>query len=169
MYIIKFYYKTCEFYRRQPALPSFSRKSKGRSETVQSAKKKKAIETYERDIVCLPHDHPNDSGLFTYPRGKVRTMLARRGLIGKIAIHSWMNEEDIRAEVCSCFSRPFANDESFPFKFLQSAGIGAKALIVPATSERYEWKPKQVLGYNEWFSGYLHLGPETIDCEGRRG
>ena len=51
---------------------------------------------------------------------------------------------EMKAEIISCFSKPFGNDPFFPLKFLQSAGIGAKSLIVPATSENYEWKPKQV-------------------------
>ena len=52
-----------------------------------------------------------------------------------------MNEVEIKAEIRSCFAKPFGDDL---FKFLQSAGIGAKSLIVPATSDSYEWKPKQV-------------------------
>ena len=114
-------------------------------ESKPSKKKNKSdVETYERDIVCLPHNHPNESGLYAYPRGKVRTHLAQCGLIGKIALHSCMNEMEMNAEIRSCFSKPFSNDPFFPFKYLQSAGIGAKSLIVPATSENYEWKPKQV-------------------------
>ena len=135
-----------QLHRRQPCLPSFSRgKSKGRSGTVQSSKRKKAdVETYERDIVCLPYNHPNKSGLYAYPRGKARTQLAQCGLIGKVSLQSYMSEVEIKAEIRSCFAKPFGNDPFFPFKFMQSAGIGAKALIVPATSDNYEWKPKQV-------------------------
>ena len=138
---------------------------------MQGAKKKKTVETYERDIVCLPYDHPNDSGLFAYPRGKVRTMLARNGLIGKITLHSWMDEEEIRAEICSCFSRAFGNDESFPFKFLQSAGIGARSLIVPATSDRYEWKAKQVAtmggsrGIYVWAQKPFAIKEDVVSCQ----
>ena len=134
------------FYRHQPPLPSFSRgKSKGLSCMARPSKRKKAdIETYERDIICLPLNHPNDSGLYSYPRGKIRTQLAQSGLIGKISLKSWMNEVEIKAEIRSCFAKPFGDDPFFPFKFLQSAGIGAKSLIVPATSDSYEWKPKQV-------------------------
>ena len=71
----------------------------------------------------------------------MRTQLAKFGLIGKISVHSWMNEVEMKAEIRSCFSR---DDPFFPFKFLQSAGIGAKALIVPSISDSYQWKPKQV-------------------------
>ena len=101
----------------------------------------------------------------------MRTMLARSGLIGKIAIHSEMNEEDIRAEVCSCFSRAFGNNKSFPFKFLQSAGIRAKAHIVPATSDRYEWKPKQVAtmsgswGIYIWAQKPFAVKEEVVSCK----
>ena len=42
------------------------------------------------------------------------------------------------------FCQPFGDNPQFPFKFLQSAGTGAKALIVPATSDNYHWKAKQV-------------------------
>ena len=125
---------------------------------MQSGKRKKSdVETYERDIVCLPHDHPNTSGVFAYPRGKIRTQLAQRGLIGKICIHSWMDEGEIMAEVRSCFRQPFGEDSLFPFKFLQSAGTGAKALIVPATSDNYHWKAKQVAAMGG-SRGILHLG-----------
>ena len=74
----------------------------------------------------------------------MRTQLAKFGLIGKISLHSWMNEVEMKAEIRSCFSRAFGDDPFFPFKFLQSAGIGAKALIVPSISDSYQWKPKQV-------------------------
>ena len=82
-------------------LPSFSRgKLRSHEKSQQQSKQKKSdVETYERDIICLPHDHPNNSGVFAYPRGKVRTQLAQCGLIGEISIHSWMEEDDIMAEV----------------------------------------------------------------------
>ena len=111
------------------------------------------VETYERDIICLPHDHPNELGLYSYPRGKVRTQLAKFGLIGKISLHSWMNEVEMKAEIRSFFSRAFGDDPFFPFKFLQSAGIGAKALpLVIATSG------SQTSSHHGWSSGHLHLG-----------
>ena len=82
-----------------------------------------------RDIICLPLNHPNDSVLYSYPRGKIRTQLAQRGLIGKIKLKSWMNQVEIKAEIISCFAQPFGDDPVFPFKFLQSAGIGAKSSL----------------------------------------
>ena len=35
-------------------------------------------------------------------------------------------------------------DPQFPFKYLQSAGAGAKSLIVPAVGDNFQWSAKQV-------------------------
>ena len=40
--------------------------------------------------------------------------------------------------------KAFGGDPTFPFIILQSAGIGAKSLIVPSLSDNYEWKAKEV-------------------------
>ena len=53
-----------------------------------------------------------------------------------------MSEEKIFKEIRSVFNVPFGEDEQFPFKISQSAGMGAKSLIIPALSPMYEWKGK---------------------------
>ena len=82
--------------------------------------------------------------MFNFPRGKVRIELGKQGLIGKVCLQSWMSEDDIRAEIYSCFKKPFFEDPQFPFKYLQSAGAGAKSLIVPAVGDNFQWSAKQV-------------------------
>ena len=98
---------------RSPMLPSqFIRgKSKARAAAGNDSKKKKdAIQSYERDIICLPHDYLYKGGVFNFPRGKVRIELGKQGLIGKVCLQSWMSEDDIRAEIYSCFKKPFFED-----------------------------------------------------------
>ena len=55
-----------------------------------------------------------------------------------------MSQDDIFDEIRSCFKEPFGGIVEFPFKVLQSAGAGAKSLIVPSLSPTYEWKAKQI-------------------------
>lgn len=107
-------------------------------------KKAKTKVSFERDIVCLPFNYPAEPGVFPFPRGKVRSSLGRQGLIGKIHFDSDMSEREIFQEIRSVFKVPFGEDDHFPFKILQSAGMGAKSLVVPALSPTYEWKAKEV-------------------------
>ena len=74
-----------------------------------------------------------------------------------------MNQDEIFDEIRACFTEPFRGDVEFPFKVLQSAGAGAKSLIVPSLSPTYEWKARDSI---EWGKpGCVHLGPEgASDC-----
>ena len=109
------------------------------------SKKRKSstlTQVYDRDIICLPFNHPNNARVFAFPRGKVRVNLGRQGLIGKIRLDSNMSEDEIFSEISSCFLHKFG--EEFSFKILQSAGVGSKSLVIPALSNNYEWKAKEV-------------------------
>ena len=82
--------------------------------------------------MCLPFNYPDEPGVFPFPRGKVRSSLGRQGLIGKIHLDSEMSQSEIFREIRSVFKAPFGEDEEFPFKILQSAGMGSKSLVLPA-------------------------------------
>ena len=55
-----------------------------------------------------------------------------------------MMEDEIFSKIRSCFDKAFGGDPTFPFIILQSAGTGAKSLIVPSLSDNYEWKAKEL-------------------------
>lgn len=139
---------TCSEIRRLPLPPT--KYVRGRSASsggsVMPKKRKRTpmAQVYERDIICLPLNHPRISGVFSFPRGKLRIDLGRKGLIGKIRLESFMREDEIFAKINSCFVKAFGGDDAFPFKILQSAGTGAKSLIIPSLSDNYEWKAKEV-------------------------
>ena len=46
-----------------------------------------------------------------------------------------MMEDEIFSKIRSCFDKAFGGDPTFPFIILQSAGTGAKSLIVPSLSD----------------------------------
>ena len=89
-------------------------------------------------------DYPRSSGVFSFPRGKLRIDLGKKGLIGKIRLESCMSEAEIFAKIISCFSKAFAGSTTFPFRILQSAGSGARSLIIPSLCDNYEWSAKVV-------------------------
>lgn len=131
--------------RRRPLPPTqFVRGKTVNRGSNPKPKKAKTKVSFERDIVCLPLNYPEEPGVFPFPRGKVRSSLGRQGLIGKIHLDSEMSEREIFQEIRSVFKVPFREDEQFPFKILQSAGMGAKSLVIPALSTTYEWKAKEV-------------------------
>ena len=68
-----------------------------------------------------------------------------------------MNQDEIFDEIRACFTEPFRGDVEFPFKVLQSAGAGAKSLIVPSLSPTYEWKAKEIASSGE--AGLCTSGP----------
>ena len=73
-------------------MPSYlKRKSQGGGG---KAKKVKAIQTWDRDIICLPMSSKKSGSNISYPRGKFRTDLGSLGLIGKVHLTSMMSEED---------------------------------------------------------------------------
>ena len=110
--------------------------------------KVKVTQVWDRDIVCLP---PSSKSKFPYPRGKYRTKLGEKGLIGKVRLASTMSVSDVENEVCSVFHVAMGGNEDFNFNFLQPTGAGSKTLTVPAVSSTFEWTAQQVakLGSNK--------------------
>ena len=64
-----------------------------------------ATRVYERDILCILIDHPKSSGVFSFPRGKLRIDLGKNGLMGKTRLESCMTEAEIFAKIRSCFGK----------------------------------------------------------------
>ena len=101
-------------------LPSYLRRNRiGGNQS----KKRKSIQTWDRDIICLPQSKHNcaNSSSFSYPRGNYRAMLGKMGLIGKLHLSSHMNEDDVKKEIRSVFQAPMGNDPDFPFVFFASS------------------------------------------------
>ena len=153
--------------RRRPVPPTqFVRSKKSKRHTSPQSKKAKAKISFDRDIICLPYNYPEKTGIFPFPRGKVRSTLGTQGLIGKFNIDSGMSENEIFSEIRSVFKLPFNGDEEFPFKILQSAGMGSKSLIVPALSSNYEWKAREVASSGGklvyiWAQKELHIAEQV--------
>ena len=82
-----------------------------------------------------------------HPRGKYRTKLASKGLIGKVHLTSLMN--DVENEIRSVFCVPMCGNNEFCFCYLQSTGTGSKTLTVVSSS--FDWTAQQVakLGNNK--------------------
>ena len=97
--------------------------------------------------MCLPYSVEP----VAYPRGKYRTKLGEKGLIGKIRLTSTMSVEDVENEVRSVFHGPMDGREDFHFNFLQPTGVGTKTLTVPSVSSSFCWTAQQVakLGTNK--------------------
>ena len=130
--------RKCRNRKRRPAvLPSsfLQKKKKGNSS---------ALQVWDRDILCFPKKHVKCPQEISIPRGKTRVTLAKMGLVGKIRLHSGMQEEDIMAEIRSVFASKMSEDPVFPFKILQAIGGGSKSLAVPNTSSSFVWTPKEV-------------------------
>lgn len=69
-------------------------------------KKPVKVQTFNKDIVCLPKsvsNHSSSSMGISYPRGQLRAKLGSSGLIGKLHLSSVMTEEDIKKEIRSVF------------------------------------------------------------------
>lgn len=109
-----------------------------------------STQVWDRDIVCLPWSIEL-SLQFSYPRGKYRTKLAEKGLIGKIRLTSTMSVEDVENEVRYVFYGPMGGRDDFCFDFLQPTGVGTKTLTVPSVSSSFRWTAQQVakLGSNK--------------------
>ena len=114
------------------------------------SKRPKAVQCWDRDIVCLPQDCSSDDHL-PYPRGKFRAKLGMSGLIGKIRLTSSMTVEEVQDEVRSVFQKAMADRKDFPFIFLQPTGAGSRTLTVPSVSTSFCWTAQQVakLGANK--------------------
>ena len=129
-------------------LPSYMKRKKNHGE-ASSSKRSKAIQCWDRDIVCLPHSC-SDSKL-SYPRGKYRTKLGEKGLIGKMRLMSSMSVEEVENEIRLVFKQPMGGRNDFPFDFLQATGTGTKTLTIPSVSPSFSWTAQQVakLGGNK--------------------
>ena len=121
-------------------LPSFLKRKRG---AAQSAKRRKTLQTWDRDIVCLPKQ---DSSIkhIAYPRGKYREQLGRNGLLGKIRLSSDMTVQEVQDEIRSAFKQPMKDRQDFPYLYLQPTGCGSRSLTVPALSSSFEWNVQQV-------------------------
>ena len=126
-------------------LPSYLRR-KSCSGTGSKPKKSKTVQSWDRDIICLPLSRRNysSSSTIAYPRGRYRSELGSMGLIGKLHLTSEMTEADIKQEIRTIFQGPMGGDPTFPFVFLQPAGEGSRSLIIPAQSSTYRWTAQQV-------------------------
>ena len=63
-------------------LPSYMRRN-----TTPAIKKKVKVQTWNKDVVCLPQSVCNYSSTsmgISYPRGRLRAQLGSMGLIGKL-------------------------------------------------------------------------------------
>ena len=67
-----------------------------------------------------------------------------------------MSEAEIFAKIRSCFSKAFAGSTTFPFRILQSAGSGARSLIIPSLCDNYEWSAKKCNGEFEVYYKLHH-------------
>ena len=80
-----------------------------------------------------------------------------------------MNQDEIFDEIRACFTDPFRGDVEFPFKVLQSAGAGAKSLIVPSLSPTYEWKAKEIASGGGSRAVYIWAQKELQIADGQVG
>ena len=96
-----------------------------------------SVKHWTKDIICLPKE--SDGLEILIPRGSSRSTLARKGLIGKLTLSSYMDEQEIRELICEVFQGAFGGDKQFLSKFLQSVGGGSKFLTKPCTTNTFEW------------------------------
>ena len=96
-----------------------------------------------KDIICLPKE--SDGLEILIPRGSSRSALAGKGLIGKLTLSSYMDEQEIRELICEVFQGAFGGDKQYPFKFLQCAGGGSKFLTKPCTTGTFKWNAKEII------------------------
>jgi len=139
-----------------PTLFENSRRGTGRQSSRQSTRRQQdqpaaKISYYSRDVILLPGECQNKKGDITIPKPDKRVLLGRAGLVGKIEIHSSMNAEEVRKEVCEVFSTPMGINKSnlkagelFPFEYLQRAGSCTRALCLPSVKEDFEWTGRRV-------------------------
>ena len=104
--------------------------------------------------MCLPKSF-GDEGEIAVPRAATRAELASVGLTGKIHLESWMNEQEVMAEIRSVFQGPMHSDPAFPFGILQCAGSGSRSLTIPSVSFSFQWTAKQVI--QAAGQGYIYI------------
>ena len=107
-------------------------------------RKKAKLQSWDRNIMCLPSS-VYEEGDIVIPRAATRADLASKGLTGKIHLESWMNEQEVMAEIRSVFRGPMRDNPVFSFSILQSAGAGSRHLTIPSVSTSFQWTAKQVV------------------------
>lgn len=118
---------------------------------------------WDRDIICLPKI-TDGSATLPFPRGKYRTKLGERGLIGKIRLMSSMSIDEVEEEVRSVFRRPMGGRSDFRFHFLQSTGVGARTLTVPSVSSSFNWTAQQVAKLGSSKQAIYVLAVDDLSC-----
>ena len=130
--------------RPNQILPSFL-KRKNAIGGGGKAKRPKTVLSWDKDIVCLPNYLKKATAKsIPYPRGKMRAMLGREGLIGKVHLTSVMTIEEVKQEIRSVFQGPMGGKATFNFTFLQATGGSSRSLSVPSVSSSFEWTAQQV-------------------------
>ena len=133
------YYRGLPVTRPSQILPSYlKRKSSGCS--ASKSKKRRTI-SYDRDIICLPPKYRKKEDI-PYPRGKYRSELGRKGLVGKVHLTTDMSVVEVENEIRSVFSHAMGSE--CPFQYLQPAGGGSRSLTVPSVSSSFQWSAQQV-------------------------
>ena len=112
-------------HRRQALPSSFLSRQQKRKKAAKGSK----IFTYDRDILCLPHNCMVGNSVPIPCSKHMRDFLASNGLIGKIRLSSSMTEEEIMSEIRSVFSVSMRNESNFAFKILQPSGGSSKSLL----------------------------------------
>ena len=145
-------------------LPSYlKRKRKEESSGHCTSKRPKPVQIWDRDIVCLPSSH-GPIGNIAFPRGKFRTKLGEKGLIGKIRLSSQMSVLEVEDEIRSAFRGPMGGSNDFCFHFLQSTGLGSKTLTLPAVSSSFIWTAQQVARLGSSKQPIYILADDELTC-----
>ena len=66
-----------------------------------------------------------------------------------------MSESEIFDEIRSVFRQPMNGDPNFRFDVLQSAGGRCKSLVVPSTSESFQWTASAIAPKNTKMPIYI--------------
>ncbi len=138
--VITYFNDRCFDCRPSNILPSFL-KRKSSCGNVGTRKKRKAVTTWDRDIICLPPEYKKKENCIPYPRGKFRVKI---GLVGKIHLASCMSVDEVADEIRSAFPRITKTNPNFSFQYLQPCGSGARSLSVPTVSSSFQWTAQQV-------------------------
>ena len=165
MYFTSFFWSCLRFFgKKARTYPSSFLHNRGQK-PAQCVKGKGKLVTYERDIICLPKSFSRQGNLIDVPRKKeIRRMLAVNKLIGKIQLHSGMEQEEIYEEICSVFSTPMGGADRFLFKILQSSGGDSRNLVVPELSLSYRWTASTVAGRNSKTPIYILAEDPLLVC-----
>ena len=155
-------------YRRRPnaalALPSIFRRRQQNATSQNKSKRPKVVQTWDRDIVCLP-ECLLIRGSIKYPRSKYRARMGNLGLIGKVHLTSEMTVDEVASEVRSVFRKPMANRPDFPFDYLQPTGTGSRCLTIPSVSSSFAWTAKQVARLGTSTGTIYILAKDDLDLD----